>query len=152
MAVAAEILHTEQPLVGALGVGQHTARGGAVDVPAFQQKADEAPFRHLQLLGGGAQVGAVPQVDKQVVVDGLALQPGVVRLQRRVFSRSASRSEQSFSSASGEVATSHSFSLVRVSSVLADAGQDFIEHPAFKSLRRGQLAVDDEPVNVALRG
>ena len=34
-------------------------------------------------------------------------------------------------------------------SVLADAGQDFIEHPAFKSLRRGQLAVDDEPVNVA---
>ena len=29
------------------------------------------------------------------------------------FSRSASRSEQSFSSASGEVATSHSFSLVR---------------------------------------
>ena len=85
VAVAAEILHTEQPLVGALGVGQHTARGGAVDVPAFQQKADEAPFRHLQLLGGGAQVGAVPQVDKQVVVDGLALQPGVVRLQRRVF-------------------------------------------------------------------
>src|SRR5699024_3113167 len=44
VAVAAEILHTEQPLVGALGVGQHTARGGAVDVPAFQQKADEAPF------------------------------------------------------------------------------------------------------------
>src|SRR5699024_12745847 len=36
-----------------------------------------------------------------------------------------------------------------VGPVLADAGQDFIEHPAFKSLRRGQLAVDDEPVNVA---
>ena len=33
--------------------------------------------------------------------------------------------------------------------MLADAGQDFIEHPAFKPLRRGQLAVDNEAVNVA---
>ena len=80
-----EILHTEQPLVTAFGVGQHAARRGAVNVPAFQQKADEPPFRHLQLLGGGAQVGAVPQVDEQVVVDGFALQPGIVLPQRRVF-------------------------------------------------------------------
>jgi len=149
VAVAAEILHTEQPLVGALGVGQHTARGCAVDVPAFQQKADEAPFRHLQLLGGGAQVGAVPQVDKQVVVDGLALQPGVVRLQRRVFltlgQQVGAELQQGFRRG-GDLPQLFSG---EVSSVLADAGQDFIEHPAFKSLRRGQLAVDDEAVNVA---
>ena len=113
MAIAAKILHAEQPLVAAFGVGKHAARRGAVDVPALQQKADETPLRHVQLLGGGAQVGAVPQVDEQIIVDGLALQPGVVLPQRRIFSRSASRSEQSFSSASGEVATSHSFSLVR---------------------------------------
>ncbi len=50
-----------------------TAGGGAVNVPAFQQKADEAPLRHVHSCGGGAQVGAVPQVNKQVVVDGLAL-------------------------------------------------------------------------------
>src|SRR5699024_9767588 len=85
VAVAAEILHAEQPIVGALGVGQHTAGGGAVNVPAFQQETDEPPLRHLQLLGGGAQVGAVAQVNKQVVVDGLAFQPGVVCLQRRVL-------------------------------------------------------------------
>ena len=149
MAVAAEILHTEQPLVGALGVGQHTARGGAVDVPAFQQKADEAPFRHLQLLGGGAQVGAVPQVDKQVVVDGLALQPGVVRLQRRVFSHARPAGRSRASAAPPARWRPPQLFSGEVSSVLADAGQDFIEHPAFKSLRRGQLAVDDEPVNVA---
>src|SRR5699024_12537101 len=77
--------HTEQPLVTAFGVGQHVAGGGAVDIPAFQQKADKASLRHVQFLGGGAQVGAVPQVDEQVVVDGFALQPGVVRLQRRVL-------------------------------------------------------------------
>ena len=149
MAVAAKILDTEQALVAAFGVGQHTARRSAVDVPAFQQKADEPPFRHVQLLGGRAQVGAVPQVDEQVVVDGLALQPGVVRLQRRVLlalrQQVGAELQQGFRRGGdlpqllpGEVGP-----------VLADAGQDFIEHPAFKSLRRGQLAVDDEPVNVA---
>ena len=152
MAVAAEVFHAEQPLVAAFGVGQHTARRSAVDVPAFQQKADEPPFRHLQLLGGGAQVGAVAQVDEQVIVDGFALQPGVVACSAAFFSRSASRSEQSFSNASGEVATSPQLFPGEVGPVLADAGQDFIEHPAFKSLRRGQLAVDDEAVNIALRG
>ena len=85
MAVAAKIFHAEQPLVAAFGVGQHAARRSAVDVPAFQQKTDEAPLRHVQLLGGGAQVGTVPQVDEQVIVDGLALQPGVVLPQRRIF-------------------------------------------------------------------
>ena len=33
--------------------------------------------------------------------------------------------------------------------MLADAGQHLIEHPALKTFRRGQLAVDDEAVHVA---
>ena len=89
------------------------------------------------------------QVDKQVVVDGLALQPGVVRLQRRVFltlGQQVGAELQQRLRRGGDLPQLFSG---EVSSVLADAGQDFIEHPAFKSLRRGQLAVDDEPVNVA---
>lgn len=35
--------------------------------------------------------------------------------------------------------------------MLADGGQDFIEHPAFKSFRRGQLTVNDKPVHIAFR-
>ena len=91
----------------------------------------------------------MPQVDKQVVVDGLALQPGVVRLQRRVFltlGQQVGAELQQRLRRGGDLPQLFSG---EVSSVLADAGQDFIEHPAFKSLRRGQLAVDDEPVNVA---
>ena len=85
VAVAVVVPHTEQPIVGALGVGQHAAGGGSVDESPFQQEADKAPLRHVQLLGGGAQVGTVVQVDEQVVVDGFALQPGIVLPQRRVF-------------------------------------------------------------------
>src|SRR5699024_2072860 len=141
--------HTEQPLVTAFGVGQHVAGGGAVDIPAFQQKADKASLRHVQFLGGGAQVGAVVQVDEQVVVDGFALQPGVVRLQGRVLlalgQQIGAELQQGFRRG-GDLPQLFSG---EVSSVLADAGQDFVEHPAFKPFRRGQLAVDDEAVNVA---
>ena len=83
----AVVVRTEQPIVGALGVGQHAAGGGSVDESPFQQEADKAPLRHVQLLGGGAQVGTVVQVDEQVVVDGFALQPGIVLPQRPRFSR-----------------------------------------------------------------
>ena len=35
--------------------------------------------------------------------------------------------------------------------MLADGGQHLVKHPALKPLRRGQLAVDDQPVHIALR-
>src|SRR5699024_3316762 len=68
VAVAVVVPHTEQPIIGALGVGQHAAGRSAVDKSPFQQEADKAPLRHVQLLGGGTQVGTVVQVDEQVVV------------------------------------------------------------------------------------
>lgn len=39
--------------------------------------------------------------------------------------------------------------LQRESPVLSDRGQHFIKHPAFKSFRRGQLAVNDQAVHIA---
>lgn len=112
---------------------------------------DEPIFRsittsHVHLSGNRDSVhGAIHRME----LDGFALQPGVVRLQRRVLlalrQQVGAELQQGFRRGGdlpqllpGEVGP-----------VLADAGQDFIEHPAFKSLRRGQLAVDDEPVNVA---
>ena len=139
MAVAVVVPHTEQPIVGALGVGQHAAGGGSVDESPFQQEADKAPLRHVQLLGGGAQVGTVVQVDEQVVVDGFALQPGIVLPQRRVFlalSQQVGAELQQGFRGSGDLPQ-----LVpgKVGPMLADAGQHLIEHPALKTFREGSL-------------
>ena len=91
----------------------------------------------------------MPQVDEQVVVDGFALQPGVVRLQRRVLltlgQQVGTELQQGFRRG-GDLPQLFSG---EVGPVLADAGQDFIEHPAFKPLRRGQFAVDNKTVHIA---
>ena len=89
------------------------------------------------------------QVDEQVVVDGFALQPGIVLPQRRVFlalSQQVGAELQQGFRGSGDLPQ-----LVpgKVGPMLADAGQHLIEHPALKTFRRGQLAVDDEAVHVA---
>ena len=91
----------------------------------------------------------MPQVDKQVIVDGLALQPGVVRLQRRVLLALGQQVGAEFQQGLRRGGDLPQLLPGEIGPVLADAGQDFIEHPAFKPLRRGQLAVDDEAVHVA---
>ena len=75
----------KQAVVGGLCVGQYIPGCRAVYKPLFQQKPDKATLRHNQLLGGGTEVGAVLEVDEQVIKSGLTLQPGVFLPQRRIF-------------------------------------------------------------------
>ena len=82
-----EVLHDEQPLVGLLGVGHQVALGSPVQVLVLQHPRDELLFGHLNLLGGGPNVGAVPGGDKGVEI----LQPWVLQLSLRLPAASADR-------------------------------------------------------------
>ena len=73
MPVVAVVFDTEQTVIGGLGVGKHIPGSRAVNEPLFQQESDKLAFRHNQLFGGGTEVGAVLEVDEQVIKSGLAL-------------------------------------------------------------------------------
>ena len=114
MTVIAVVLYTKQPFIGWLCIGQYIAGRSAVHKTLFQKKSDKAAFRDSKLFGSSSEIGAMLQSNKQVIESGFTLQLCVCAMRRDTFSsRSARRSEQSLSSASGEVATSHSFSFVR---------------------------------------
>ena len=109
MPVVAVVLDGEQAIIGGLCIRQYIPGRGAVHKPLFQQEADKPALRHNQFLGGGTEIGAVLEVNEKAAL------PSSMAFSSRsaaFSSRSASRSEQSFIMASGEVATSHSFSLV----------------------------------------
>ena len=112
MPVVAVVLDGEQAIIGGLCIRQYIPGRGAVHKPLFQQEADKPALRHNQFLGGGTEIGAVLEVDKQVIKSALPSSMAFSSRSAAFFSRSVNRSEQSFIMASGEVATSHSFSLV----------------------------------------
>ena len=85
MPVVAEVFDAEQTIVGGLGVRQHIPGCRAIDKPLFQQKPDKLTLRHNQFFGRGAQVGAVFEVDEQVIKSGLSCQSGVFFPQCRIF-------------------------------------------------------------------
>lgn len=85
MPVVAVVLDAEQAVVGGFCIRQYIPGWGAVHKPLFQQETDKPTLRHNQFLGGGTEIGAVLEVDKQVIKGCLALQHGVFLPQRRIF-------------------------------------------------------------------
>ena len=85
MPMIAVVLNGKQAVVGRLCIRQHIPGRGAVHKPLFQQESDKPALRHNQFFGGGAEVGAVLEVDKQVIKGCLALQHGVFLTKCRIF-------------------------------------------------------------------
>ena len=85
MPVVAVVLDGEQAIIGGLCIRQYIPGRGAVHKPLFQQKPDKPALWHNQFFGGGAEVGAVLQVNEQVIKGCLALQHGVFLSQRHIF-------------------------------------------------------------------
>ena len=113
MSVIAVVLYTKQPFIGWLCIGQYIAGRSAVHKTLFQKKSDKAAFRYIKLFGSSSEIGAMLQINEQVIEAALPSSCAFAMRRDTFSSRSARRSEQSLSSASGEVATSHSFSFVR---------------------------------------
>ena len=59
MPVIAVVLHTEQPRIFHIGIGQNIAGCSAVHKPLFQKKPDKPTLRHIQLFGSSPEIGAV---------------------------------------------------------------------------------------------
>ena len=146
MPVVAVVLDGEQAIIGGLCIRQYIPGRGAVHKPLFQQEADKPALRHNQFLGGGTEIGAVLEVNEQVIKGCLALQHGVFLPQRRIFLPFCQQVGTEFHHGfrgSGNLPQLFSGD---VGPVLADRGQHLIKHPAFKSFRRGQFAVNDQAV------
>ena len=144
-----EVLHDEQPLVGLLGVGHQVALGSPVQVLVLQHPRDELLFGHLNLLGGGPNVGAVPGGDKGIEILHLgfcsfhfAFQPhpltAFLQHVRCDLVDDVRLVHQLIQEIVGHVAAG-----------LANTGQHFFKDPVFKLLCGGQLAVDDQPVQIS---
>lgn len=89
------------------------------------------------------------EVDEQVIKGGLAFQQGLFLTQRRIFFPLSQQFGTELQQCLRGGSHFPQFFLGHVGSVLADGGQHLVEHPAFKPFRRGQLAVDDEAVDIA---
>ena len=144
-----EVLHDEQPLVGLLGVGHQVALGSPVQVLVLQHPRDELLFGHLNFLGGGPNVGAVLGGDKGIEILHLgfcsfhfAFQPhpltAFLQHVRCDLVDDVRLVHQLIQEIVGHVAAG-----------LANTGQDFFKDPVFKLLCGGQLAVDDQPVQIS---
>ena len=145
-----EVLHDEQPLVGLFGVGHQVALGSPVQVLVLQQPCDKLPFGHLNLLGGGSNVGAILGGDKGIEILHLGLccfhfafqpHPLTAFLQhvRCDLVDDVRLVHQLIQEIVGHVAAG-----------LANTGQHFFKDPVLKLLCGGELTVDDQPVQISL--
>ena len=85
MSVIAVVLYTKQPFIGWLYIGQYIAGRSAVHKTLFQKKSDKAAFRYIKLFGSSSEIGAMLQINEQVIESGFTLQLCVCYAQRYIL-------------------------------------------------------------------
>ena len=85
MPVIAVVFDTKQSFIGWLCIGQYIAGRSAVHKTLFQKKSDKAAFRDSKLFGSSSEIGAMLQINKQVIESGFTLQLCVCYAQRYIL-------------------------------------------------------------------
>ena len=151
MPIFPEVLHTEQPVIGGLGIGQKVSGRAAVQKSRVHQETAKRTLPDLQFLRRSPDIGAVFFMDKGVIEICFRPQPFHLAGELPVFlmlgKKLIGKSQKYFRLFRRLLQKGGS----HVPARLADHGENFVKHPFFKAFRTRHPTMNNQAVHITLR-